>query len=229
MDLYRQMPILYDREHPDFRYINRKEKAWKELSKRTEMSVENCKKRVTYIRARFTLERRNTKKSDWPLMDKLKFLHRHIQVRRFRSTHDDADGGDDDVVENNSSSTSLYNVSLRPRRNGVSERASDGDDDNVVMPPKRRRLSADDFESHFTNDGTSQQQVYMTSDMIGGGGGGFVKQRDEHTIFGEYVAEVLRKLPPDVQPQTTLRIMKVLVESQDAVLATEQRDDSHTS
>lgn len=31
MEAYRQMPILYDRDHPDFRYVNKKEKAWKEL------------------------------------------------------------------------------------------------------------------------------------------------------------------------------------------------------
>lgn len=38
--------------------------------------------------------------------------------------------------------------------------------------------------------------------------------RDEHSIFGEYVTQVLRKLPQNTAPLTTLKIMKVLVDAQ---------------
>lgn len=61
------------------------------------MSLENCRKRVTYIRARFTVERRMIRNgqlnSDWPLMDKLKFLHKHVQIRRLRGNDDDQPDG----------------------------------------------------------------------------------------------------------------------------------------
>lgn len=84
------MPILYDRHHPNYKYNSKKEKAWKEISKITNMSTEACKKRMTYFRARFSAERRVTKNgvpaSEWPLMEKLKFLHKYIRLRKARDT-----------------------------------------------------------------------------------------------------------------------------------------------
>lgn len=42
--------------------------------------------------------------------------------------------------------------------------------------------------------------------------------RDKHAIFGEYVAEVLRRLPKSMQPKTTLSIMNVMIEAQEQEL-----------
>lgn len=54
-------------------------------------------------------------------------------------------------------------------------------------------------------------------------------KRDEHCIFGEYVAEVLKKLPRNIQPQTTLKIMQVLVDAQEANMANESHTTEHNN
>lgn len=75
--------------------------AWKALSKQVGLPVETCRKRVTYIRARFTVERRlikNGQHSDWPLMERLKFLHKHIQMRRLKDENNQNHHEDDMYV-----------------------------------------------------------------------------------------------------------------------------------
>lgn len=46
--------------------------------------------------------------------------------------------------------------------------------------------------------------------------------RDKHAIFGEYIAEVLRRLPKTMQPQTTLKIMNVIIEAQEQELTSQK-------
>ena len=90
------MPVLYDKSHPHYKFTSKKEKAWRELSRMMDMNVEACKKRMTYFRCRFTVERRVMKNgvncSEWPLLEKLKFLNKHIKVRRPRAANEPPEG-----------------------------------------------------------------------------------------------------------------------------------------
>nr|XP_029735243.1 putative mediator of RNA polymerase II transcription subunit 26 isoform X1 [Aedes albopictus] len=99
-EYYRRMPVLYDKSHPHYKFQSKKEKAWRELSRLCEMNVDQCKKRMTYFRCRFTVERRIMKNgvncSEWPLLDKLKFLNKHIKIRRPRAPNGDVDPDTDD-------------------------------------------------------------------------------------------------------------------------------------
>uniref|UniRef100_A0A182Y892 MADF domain-containing protein n=2 Tax=Neocellia TaxID=44535 RepID=A0A182Y892_ANOST len=100
-DYYRRMPVLYDKSHPHYKFQSKKEKAWRELSRLCEMDVEQCKKRMTYFRCRFTVERRIMKNgvncSEWPLLEKLKFLNKHIKIRRPRAPNGEPDDTDDET------------------------------------------------------------------------------------------------------------------------------------
>lgn len=99
-EYYRRMPVLYDKSHPHYKFQSKKEKAWRELGRLCEMNVEQCKKRMTYFRCRFTVERRIMKNgvncSEWPLLDKLKFLNKHIKIRRPRAPNGDVEPDTDD-------------------------------------------------------------------------------------------------------------------------------------
>ncbi|XP_055626925.1 uncharacterized protein LOC129768986 isoform X2 [Toxorhynchites rutilus septentrionalis] len=99
-EYYRRMPVLYDKSHPHYKFQSKKEKAWRELGRLCDMNVDQCKKRMTYFRCRFTVERRIMKNgvncSEWPLLDKLKFLNKHIKIRRPRAPNGDADPDTDD-------------------------------------------------------------------------------------------------------------------------------------
>ncbi|XP_065087919.1 transcription factor mef2A-like isoform X2 [Ochlerotatus camptorhynchus] len=99
-EYYRRMPVLYDKSHPHYKFQSKKEKAWRELSRLCEMNVDQCKKRMTYFRCRFTVERRIMKNgvncSEWPLLDKLKFLNKHIKIRRPRAPNGDVEPDTDD-------------------------------------------------------------------------------------------------------------------------------------
>ncbi|XP_058830993.1 putative mediator of RNA polymerase II transcription subunit 12 isoform X1 [Topomyia yanbarensis] len=99
-EYYRRMPVLYDKSHPHYKFQSKKEKAWRELGRLCEMNVDQCKKRMTYFRCRFTVERRIMKNgvncSEWPLLEKLKFLNKHIKIRRPRAPNGDVDPDTDD-------------------------------------------------------------------------------------------------------------------------------------
>ncbi|XP_055532717.1 putative mediator of RNA polymerase II transcription subunit 26 isoform X1 [Wyeomyia smithii] len=99
-EYYRRMPVLYDKSHPHYKFQSKKEKAWRELGRLCEMNVDQCKKRMTYFRCRFTVERRIMKNgvncSEWPLLDKLKFLNKHIKIRRPRAPNGDVEPDTDD-------------------------------------------------------------------------------------------------------------------------------------
>ncbi|EDS43317.1 conserved hypothetical protein [Culex quinquefasciatus] len=99
-EYYRRMPVLYDKSHPHYKFQSKKEKAWRELGRLCDMNVDACKKRMTYFRCRFTVERRIMKNgvncSEWPLLDKLKFLNKHIKIRRPRAPNGDVDPDTDD-------------------------------------------------------------------------------------------------------------------------------------
>lgn len=99
-EYYRRMPVLYDKSHPHYKFQSKKEKAWRELGRLCDMNVEQCKKRMTYFRCRFTVERRIMRNgvncSEWPLLDKLKFLNKHIKIRRPRAPNGDVDPDTDD-------------------------------------------------------------------------------------------------------------------------------------
>lgn len=94
------------------------------------------------------------------------------------------------------------------------------DHQDVARPTKRQQVQPppqlDDFDGHTTLSptpfGMSHHMPIIpevsTSDM----------HRDKHAIFGEYVAEVLRRLPKAMQPQTTLKIMNVMIEAQEQEL-----------
>ncbi|XP_058054999.1 uncharacterized protein LOC131206461 isoform X2 [Anopheles bellator] len=119
-DYYRRMPVLYDKSHPHYKFQSKKEKAWRELSRLCEMDVEQCKKRMTYFRCRFTVERRIMKNgvncSEWPLLEKLKFLNKHIKIRRPRAPNGEPDDTDDE--------TNPMNI-LRKRQREQQEDAKD--------------------------------------------------------------------------------------------------------
>lgn len=114
------MPVLYDKSHPHYKFQSKKEKAWRELSRLCEMDVEQCKKRMTYFRCRFTVERRIMKNgvncSEWPLLEKLKFLNKHIKIRRPRAPNGEPDDTDDE--------TNPMNI-LRKRQREQQEDAKD--------------------------------------------------------------------------------------------------------
>lgn len=99
-EYYRRMPVLYDKSHPHYKFQSKKEKAWRELGRLCDMNVDQCKKRMTYFRCRFTVERRIMKNgvncSEWPLLDKLKFLNKHIKIRRPRAPNGDVEPDTDD-------------------------------------------------------------------------------------------------------------------------------------
>ncbi|XP_055610547.1 forkhead box protein O-like [Uranotaenia lowii] len=99
-EYYRRMPVLYDKAHPHYKFQSKKEKAWRELGRLCDMDIDQCKKRMTYFRCRFTVERRIMKNgvncSEWPLLDKLKFLNKHIKIRRPRAPNGDVDPDTDD-------------------------------------------------------------------------------------------------------------------------------------
>uniref|UniRef100_A0A1Q3F5M7 Putative alcohol dehydrogenase transcription factor myb/sant-like protein n=1 Tax=Culex tarsalis TaxID=7177 RepID=A0A1Q3F5M7_CULTA len=99
-EYYRRMPVLYDKSHPHYKFQSKKEKAWRELGRLCDMNVDACKKRMTYFRCRFTVERRIMKNgvncSEWPLLDKLKFLNKHIKIRRPRAPNGDVEPDTDD-------------------------------------------------------------------------------------------------------------------------------------
>ncbi|ETN63602.1 hypothetical protein AND_004683 [Anopheles darlingi] len=119
-DYYRRMPVLYDKSHPHYKFQSKKEKAWRELSRLCEMDVEQCKKRMTYFRCRFTVERRIMKNgvncSEWPLLEKLKFLNKHIKIRRPRAPNGEPEDTDDE--------TNPMNI-LRKRQREQQEDAKD--------------------------------------------------------------------------------------------------------
>lgn len=83
--------------------------------------------------------------------------------------------------------------------------------------PVQHQPQLDDFDGHTTLSPTPYGMSHhmpiipevSTSDPL---------QRDKHAIFGEYVAEVLRRLPKAMQPQTTLKIMNVMIEAQEQEL-----------
>ncbi|XP_063698413.1 uncharacterized protein LOC134829314 [Culicoides brevitarsis] len=223
LEAYKTLPVLYDREHPDFRFASRKENAWRQLSKDTGIPLETCRKRITYIRARFTVERRlikNGQNSDWPLMERLKFLHKHIQMRRLRDDNNDCEIDLDD--ENNQASSTSFSQSMN---NSLKRAFLDVNDSHLqdVRPTKRQQVQQppqmDDFEGHTTLSPTPFghhmpiiPEVSTNPDL----------HRDKHAIFGEYVAEVLRKLPKAMQPQTTLKLMNVMIEAQEEELSQEK-------
>uniref|UniRef100_A0A336MAB5 CSON013269 protein n=1 Tax=Culicoides sonorensis TaxID=179676 RepID=A0A336MAB5_CULSO len=221
LEVYKTYPQLYDREHPDFRFATRKENAWRQLSKDVGIPLETCRKRITYIRARFTVERRlikNGQHSDWPLMERLKFLHKHIQMRRLRDDNNDCEIDFDDE-NNQASSTSFTQMNQSMKRAFPNLDNSDEQPNNIRakrhQPHQPPQL--DDFDGHTTLSPTPYGMPHhmpiipeVSTTEIG--------HRDKHAIFGEYVAEVLRRLPKSMQPQTTMKLMSVVIEAQEQEL-----------
>jgi Alcohol dehydrogenase transcription factor Myb/SANT-like len=177
IELYKNFPILYNRAHADYKKNYLKERAWRDLAKSANVSVEMVKKRVAFLRCRFSVERRlsqyGQKGSDWPLLERLKFLHKHIKMRktaldkRMKSPFQEA------IKEEDLSCPTPYSFHA-----------------DLPMPPPP----------------LAPQEAINHSNQL-------PERRDQHQIFGEYVAEVLRRLNKNA-PETTLKLMRVLVEAQ---------------
>ncbi|EAT38928.1 AAEL009220-PA [Aedes aegypti] len=149
-EYYRRMPVLYDKSHPHYKFQSKKEKAWRELSRLCEMNVEQCKKRMTYFRCRFTVERRIMKNgvncSEWPLLDKLKFLNKHIKIRRPRAPNGDVDPDTDDETN--------PLVALRKRQ------MEDAKDDLHAYLDLQQMAAAQNPQLHYQAQQAKLQQQY---------------------------------------------------------------------
>lgn len=136
----------------------------------------------------------------------------------------------DDDLQNINPSSSTTNTPYLQQNNSSSNHNGHsifGNDDYnkpIIPPPLRKRrysqaITNDDYDSmpHYPHNLPVLPEV-TTSET-----------RDQHTIFGEYVAEVLRKLPKKLIPQTTLNVMRVLIEAQERVLVLQQPSEQNTS
>jgi Alcohol dehydrogenase transcription factor Myb/SANT-like len=177
--VYKTFPILYNRSHADYKKNYLKERAWRDVAKMTAMSVELVKKRVTFLRCRFSVERRISQNgqtgSDWPLLDRLKFLDKHIKMRK---------------------------TAAAKRVKSPIPVVTKKEDLNFTPPYNFQADLPLPLQPLVTQETSHSMQSSQS----------LAERRDEHQIFGEYVAEVLRKL--NNAPETTLRLMKVLVEAQ---------------
>lgn len=122
--------------------------------------------------------------------------------------------------ENNQASSTSYTQMNQSLKRAFPNLDNNSDEANVrVKRPQQvqhHQPQLDDFDGHTTLSPTPFGLPHhmpiipevSTSDL----------HRDKHAIFGEYIAEVLRRLPNAMQPQTTLKMMNVIIEAQEQEL-----------
>ncbi|XP_016922949.1 uncharacterized protein LOC108004503 [Apis cerana] len=77
--LYRKKNILWDPKHPNHYNKKEKENAWKEISKESKKSVDECKRKIEYLLTALRREKMKINKSigyqsSWFAFDSMKFI-----------------------------------------------------------------------------------------------------------------------------------------------------------
>ena len=167
MNLVQNYKVIYDKSSKSYKNRNSKKNAWEEIAKKLSMTVDECQRRYTTIRTRFSKylkQHREAKKTgtgadDMPKIrqdyEYLRWLTVHIKHRvgtsNFTSEQEEIDLGDDGVEKSSQEDMLVDDQgSIHDVRSGsvltddTSCTSIDQDDETVKVHVKQKRSSSSD-------------------------------------------------------------------------------------
>ncbi|XP_013099163.1 uncharacterized protein LOC106081615 isoform X2 [Stomoxys calcitrans] len=154
----KKFPILYDRDHPDYRNKALANRHWRLIANILNSSESVVKNRMIQLRNRFNVEKRRVDVladgsivSNWPLYDSLAFLIEFTKKRRHylmqpkiqmnNTSSDEEDNERNDYATNDNVNNTQRPAHIPLRENIVEE-------PNTPPPPINRRISIESEEQY---------------------------------------------------------------------------------
>ncbi|KAB0797177.1 hypothetical protein PPYR_08171 [Photinus pyralis] len=206
--LVQSRPILYDKNHPQYKAKKVKAEVWNEVAKEINLTANECEQRWKSLRERYGRERKlrhvDQNRKKWVYFDILNFLDGHIKARRpssFRSILPKIDNTNNlAIISPMNSRTVLLNMSplhTEPREESV-ETHTDVDQVEFIDTSNTTHSPT----THYSKEANSVEQ---SRSML----------NDEDELFGQSISAELRRMPSGKKKmKIKAEIYKILYENE---------------
>lgn len=206
IQLIREQPVLYDKQHEDFRAAKSRKKAWIDVAKASGWDVTSVQKRWRVMRDRFVRELRRTKNIDTDnpvncssFFRDMLFLVRHVKSKNYEAEATDLSDADvseehwSEINETTKSQEDRLKSCTSPTPEGVKIETVQLMDETIDEHGRMAYAESSSYVECYESTDTTENEVYLDSQEYGEDAEEYYEEEDD----GEVEEEALKTFSLD--------------------------------